>query len=327
MKTFTSVTSGIQTITPSLARGPFPDAPRSLAKKFGRRLALPFFLLGAALLVQPCAATPFQWEYTGSLDQARNYHTATLLSDGRVLVAGGYFYNYQQHKGGFLDTAELYDSGTGKWTYTGSLNFDRHTSTATLLPDGRVLVAAGFGSSGGVSGLLASAELYDPATGNWTVTGSLNDKRTNHTATLLPNGQVLVAGGNGSLQPAAELYDPATGTWTFTGNLNTPRGSHTATLLPDGKVLVAGGNYLGDYLASAELYDPATGNWTFTGSMNIARQVETATLLPDGKVLVAGGSGYNGYISRPRNSMIQPRGIGRLRAALIRVGLTTPRRC
>ena len=117
---------------------------------------------------------------------------------------------------------------------------DRHT--ATLLPSGKVLVAGG---ESGV-GVSNSAELYDPASGTWTATGSLGTARRNHTATLLPNGKVLVAGGNngpGALR-SAELYDPARGTWTATGSLGNARERHTAMLLPSGKVLVAAGRLL-----------------------------------------------------------------------------------
>jgi hypothetical protein len=164
--------------------------------------------------------------------------------------------------------------------------------TATLLPNGKVLVAGGFKLN---HGELSSAELYDPATGKWTYTGSLVEPRELHTATLLPNGQVLVTGGynlpNGSLA-SAELYNPVRGTWTATGSMTVVRFSHTATLLPDGKVLAAGGygeGGVGDILASAELYDPVTGTFTRTGDMNDARAVYTATLLTTGDVLVAGG--------------------------------------
>ena len=148
------------------------------------------------------------------------------------------------------------DPATGVWTPTGSLSIYRILHTATLLPNGKVLVAGGFG--GAFS--LTSAELYDPATGVWTATGSMNIGRDSHTATLLPNGQVLVAGGfdnHGSV--TAELYDPATGLWTETDSLNTGRALYTATLLPNGQVLAAGGDAAG---ASAELYDPASGVWT-----------------------------------------------------------------
>jgi hypothetical protein len=165
-----------------------------------------------------------------------------------------------------------------------------------LLPNGQVLIVGGYNGSS----YLASAELYDPASGTWTATGSLNTARRYHTATLLPNGQVLVAGGaSGSgWLASAEVYDPANGTWTATNSLNTARGSHTATLLPDGTVLVVGGwNASSGNLASAELYDPASGTWTTTGPMPIARYFHTVTLLPNGKVLVAGGYGNSGDLN------------------------------
>src|SRR5450432_2418807 len=122
---------------------------------------------------------------------------------------------------------------------TGSLVTARVSHTATALPNGKVLVAGGAGTN---FGTLASAELYDPASGTWTTTGSLASARAGQTATLLPNGKVLVAAGFGGPSLAsAELYDPASGTWTATGGLAIARYNHTATLLPNGKVLVAGG--------------------------------------------------------------------------------------
>ena len=152
-----------------------------------RRIAFPLVLLGAGLaLIQPCAGQSGTWEETGSLATGRSDHTATLLPDGQVLVAGGVDSDLLT-----LASAELYDPATGTWTATGSLANARFFPTATLLPNGKVLVAGGIGDSG----RLASAELYDPATGTWTATGSLATARDGHTATLLPNGMVLVAGG------------------------------------------------------------------------------------------------------------------------------------
>src|SRR5437016_5377374 len=146
------------------------------------------------------------------------------------------------------------------WSYTGNLISSDDAGWAMLLPNGKVLIVG------------RSAELYEPATGTWSSTGSLNTAGGG-TATLLPNGKVLVAGGyyNKSFLNRAELYDPATGTWSSTGNLNTARYAHTATLLSDGKVLVAGGyNAPNSALNSAELYDPATGSWSITGNLNTA---------------------------------------------------------
>jgi hypothetical protein len=251
--------------------------------------------LASAELYDPATGT---WTATGSLTTAQDRfaHSATLLPNGKVLVAGGWSF---LNGGNAIASAELYNPATGTWTATGSLTAARSFHPAMLLSNGKVLVAAGTSSGNnppGPSSCLASAELYDPASGTWTATGGLATGRVNHTATLLPNGKVLVAGGfNGSIVLAsAELYDPANGTWTATGSLNTARRGHTATLLPNGKVLVAGGSSLSGDLASAELYDPASGTWTATGSLNTARRRHRATLLSNGMVLVAGGFDTNG---------------------------------
>jgi hypothetical protein len=258
---------------------------RSSTSIFAQRAALPLLFLGARLLLaQPCAAGSFAFAPTASLAAERYNHTATLLPNGKVLVAGGTDTTFHN-----LTSSELYDAASGTWMATGSMNGSGSAATATLLPNGKVLETVYNGR-----GVPASAQLYDPATGTWADTGSLAAARYNHTAALLPNGKVLVTGGYGdtSTLATAELYDPASGTWTTTGSLTTPRVRHIATLLPNGKVLVEGGsNDTITSLASAELYDPASGTWTATGSLANARNNHTATLLPNGKVLVAGG--YN----------------------------------
>jgi len=229
------------------------------------------------------------WRLTGNLNVAREFHTATLLQNGMVLVAAGLDPSCPDGDC-FLASAELYDPVTHIWTLTGSLHAARSGHPATLLPDGMVLVAGG--SVLDPPYAIASAELYDPASGTWTNTGSLNTRRAAHTATLLQNGMVLVASGfdgESVLLASAELYDPARGTWTLTGSLNTARTSHTATLLPNGMVLVAAGFDGVSALASVELYDPANGTWTTTGGLKTARYRHTTTLLENGMVLVAGG--------------------------------------
>lgn len=238
------------------------------------------------------------WSLTGGLNTPRIFHTATILGSGKVLVAAGSADGFHG-----LISAELYDPTTEVWTTTGSMQHARFRHSATLLPDGRVLVAGGqdLGGFGGVTTLiLNSVEIYDPTTGKWTSAQSLSTARYRHTATLMPNGQVLVVGGyyNGFL-PTSELFDPIANTWTLTGNLNFARDSHTATLLANGKVLVTGGvgmdtNYHSFQLASAELYDPSSGTWSMTSSLNTGRYFHTATLLPDGqRVLITGGGNYN----------------------------------
>ena len=184
----------------------------------------------------------------------------------------------------------------GVFVPTGSMTVAREGHTATLLPNGMVLIAGGEDDSG----ILASAELYDPADGTFTATGSMTEVRAGHTATLLPNGKVLIASGLANLRvptgpPSAELYDPAVGTFTTAGTVDAARGGHTATLLPNGKVLFAGGTELNNEagtwvtFASTELYDPISETFTATGSMTAARSGHTATLLPSGKVLIASG--------------------------------------
>ena len=230
------------------------------------------------------------WALTGSMAAARSGGTATLLRDGKVLVVGGS--GDSRGSDVSLASAELYDPGTRTWTSTGSMVSRRRGHTATLLPDGKVLVAGGDDCcTGAMVGTLASAELYDPVTGTWTATGSMTVGRGGHTATLLPDGKVLVAGGGKPFPVAsAELYDPVTGTWTATGSMGMPRMGHTATLLSNGRVLVAGGqNGDASVLASAELYDQESGTWIATGNMTKPRLRHTATLLSDGTVLVAGG--------------------------------------
>ncbi|MEY2510588.1 MAG: hypothetical protein QOE26_1351 [Verrucomicrobiota bacterium] len=249
-------------------------------------------------LYDPATGT---WTATGPLNQERFQHTATLLLNGDVLVAGGFVRGTIYPNA--LGSAELYNPSSGAWTPTGSLSATGE-HTATLLPNGKVLVAGGHAFSGqGLDLHTNAAALYDPASGTWSATGSMADRRARHTATLLPNGKVLVAGGydwnSSSTRASAELYDPATGTWTPTGNLTQPRSDHTATLLHGGKVLVTGGNSVSTSTPaqSAELYDPSTGTWTPTGSLSGGRSYHTATLLAGNRVLVTGGRDANGALA------------------------------
>ncbi len=223
----------------------------------------------------------------------RSTHTATLLRDGRVLLAGGLAKGLTP-----TATAELYDPRTGSFSPTGSMGTAREGHTATLLADGRVLVAGGNGTTGTY---LASAEVYDPGTGRFTPTGPMATARFFPTATLLPNGKVLVAGGMSDgtvILRSAELYDPATGRFAATGDMTAPRYLATATLLKTGEVLLAGGD---GFLSqpqpesqpegSAELYDPSTGAFRLTGSMPVQRIGQVAVPLDDGRVIFAGGGG------------------------------------
>jgi len=207
--------------------------------------------VASAELYDPVTGT---WTATRDMAQARHGHSATLLPNGLVLVAGG----YDRHR---LPSAELYDPVSGTWTPTGDMTEPYGGHTATLLPDGTVLVAGGDVPRGGGAVGSAHAALYDPATGAWTAIGDMRTAPLGHTATLLPDGRVLVSGGKAYGGPEAprfddaELYDPVTGTWTATADMTQARDSHTATLLPDGRVLVAGGTRDVVKTGSAELYD------------------------------------------------------------------------
>jgi len=238
-------------------------------------------VLTAAELYDPSGGT---WTATKGMIKARWGHTATLLRDGKVLVAGSY-----RNGSDPLASAELYDPSRRSWTATGNMTTGRGGHTATLLPDGKVLVVGGGAEDNSLEGgpRSASAELFDPGSGKWTATGSMIEARKGFTATLLPDGTVLVAGGDGGYT-AAELYDPRSGKWSVTGSMADGRFGHTATLLSDGNVLVTGGCACSEpgAWASAELYHPSSRRWTATGSMGMARIFHTATLLADGTVIV-----------------------------------------
>ena len=222
----------------------------------------------------------------GSMQFVHASHTATLLKTGKVLIIGW-----------GNATAELFDPVTGTFTATGSMLEARVSHTATLLKNGKVLVTGGIQGAPPTTTVLAEAELYDPVTGSFLQTlGSLATLRQWHTASLLADGKVLVAGGmvdNAETATAtAELFDPTTQMFTATkGPLAAARGFHTATVLKDGTVLVTGGDDMTTTLASAEVYDPTAETFSPTGSMGSTRESHTATLLNDGTVLVNGGIG------------------------------------
>lgn len=230
---------------------------------------------------------PSRFSATASMDRPRINHTATLLPDGRVLLAGG---TDGIDSATSIASALLYDPSSQTFTSTGIMSTPRYSHTATLLNNGEILMTGGMGVNGTE---LDTAELFNPTTGTFAPKkGSMAVGREGHTVTLLGDGKVLLTGGasfNGPFLSSAEVYDPSTGLFTpVNGAMSIPRRYQTATLLANGQVLVAGGGG-GSGSVSADLYDPATKIFTPTGDMKNARFSHTATLLPNGKVLIAGG--------------------------------------
>jgi hypothetical protein len=254
----------------------------------------PLFLVAAACLFLSLVPSKTVMSTTGahgmvtqaaSMLEPRSGHTATLLPDGRVLIAGGMRRNQD-----FYRTAEMFDPATGRFESTGTMTMQRVSHIAVLLRSGKVLVAGGWIGKD----VTDAAELYDPAAGSFTRIGNMTTRRARPTATMLRNGDVLIAGGvdqdgPGHALASAEIFHAATQKFTPTGSMHHSRIAHTATLLSDGRVLRAGGK--GEkILASAELFDPKSGRFSETRSLSTARYKGTAALLSDGRVLVAGGS-------------------------------------
>jgi Galactose oxidase, central domain len=262
---------------------------------------------GTAELYDPSTGT---FTLTGNMTEQVSCSTATLLTNGKVLVTG---IIGESSDGPIAATPELYDPSTGTFAATGRFADPGVRSVygdaglvgapATLLPNGKVLIASE-----------PKAELYDPVSGTFSLTGAMTTQRfgftpsyiEGRTATLLKNGKVLVTGGEHEdfgRFTNAELYDQDTGTFTATGDMTRARDLHTATLLLDGRVLITGGEteecsgpgcLFAGSAASAEIYDPSTGTFTFIGNMNARRSFHTATLLNSGRVLIAGGDYYAG---------------------------------
>ncbi len=229
------------------------------------------------------ALTAGTWSTPSAMVAVRVRPSTTLLSNGKVLVAGGYSGTTSSTT---QATAELYNPATDTWSAAASMSTPRWMPGTALLPNGKVLVAGG-GSTNGSA--LASAELYDPATNTWSSAGNMSAGRWLPSTILLQNGKVLVVGGTFATT-VAQLFDPATNTWSSAGSPGIALQGQRAVLLPSGQVLVTGGeNPTENYVASCELYDPTTNTWTNAAPMANIRSEHSITLLQNGKVLVAGG--------------------------------------
>jgi hypothetical protein len=238
---------------------------------------------------------------SGEIDESRSGHSATRLSDGRVLILGGY-------NGSYLKSAAIFDPRTSRFAPAGSMNVGRSGHTATLLRDGTVLITGGVGDGWS---FLASAELYDPRTGRFTPVKPMSVARESHTATLLGDGRVLITGGhrhrreNIVVYASTEIYDPGERKFSAGPMLTQPRHKHDAAGLADGRVLVIGGSDPRDRtrFTSAEVFDPAANRWSAVSRMRIARYKlrDTALRLRDGRVLIA-GSGRFAELFDPRTS-------------------------
>ena len=249
-------------------------------------------LLSASLLIKGLISQ-MPWTSAGNMTSPRSGAATVMLQDGRLLITGG------DNGGGALASAEIFDS-SGKFCPTSdppnnfcaaeSLTFARAKHTATVLQDGRVLIAGGLDATGNA---MDSAEIYDPVANTTTVTGPLMVPRSGHTASLLPDGTVLIAGGDskGAALSSLEIYSPTNGSFTTaTPSLSSAREGHAAAVLQDGRVLIVGGFDGTSVLNSSDIYDPSTGTISAGPVMSTPREGLSATTQLDGKVLVAGGT-------------------------------------
>jgi galactose oxidase-like protein/Kelch motif protein len=273
------------------------------------RSALAFVSLTALLMMGSSAPVELPRLVTApNMHDLRADHTSTLLPDGRVLIAGGMVEN-----GVFLNSAELYDPVKGTFVTTGSMQSRRVGHTATLLPNGKVLIAGGLAGRvfEGGPGVVATTEIYDPATGRFTPGPAMNARRDGHMAMLLQNGKVLIVGGADTGDrplASAEIYDPASGRFTPSASMQYPRAARAGALLKDGRVLVTGGSDEGRRaVALAEIFDPRTATWQAVGNMTSPREKHAATLLADGRVLITGGSPNDGWSPLRTAEVFDPR--------------------
>ena len=267
---------------------------------------LAFLMLALALVAttvtarEPKATTPANGlQRLHDMPQARAAHSATLLRDGRVLLAGGCHATGCEE--GISVDALLFDPKSRTFSKAGNLVQPRVGHRAIRLRNGAVLLIGGW-TPDGASKLV---EMYDPASGHFSRQGELLQARDGFSATALLDGNILIAGGyTGDMQrlSSAEIYDPRTGQSRAIAAMATPRMAHTATLLPDGRVLVAGGSSArGQLLDALELFDPASGRFQDSGHLRKARHKHAAIRI-GGNVLIMGGAGVHEFSEQFRDS-------------------------
>ncbi|HHI80871.1 MAG TPA: hypothetical protein ENK02_12960 [Planctomycetes bacterium] len=249
------------------------------------------------------------WRPGPNMASARGLLTATALKNGKILVVGG------ANSAGVLKTCELYDPKTNKFSPTGSLSVPRAGHTASLLPDGRVLITGGLSDISSalkaVGSMKKSTEIYDPKTGRFSAGPNMSRERIAHTASLLPNGKILIAGGislNGffrlpGMTSRCEIFDPKTNRFSGASSLPFTTAAHSQIRLKSGRILVAGGARSSLLITDAKpikdaaRFDPTTGRWTRVGSMAVARTLPSLARLAGGKILVIGGA--QGTLDKP----------------------------
>ena len=265
---------------------------RSLAARFFAAAMLVAAIIN--LIPMQTASAASSLLDAAALNIARAGHTATLLPNGKVLVAGGLISISES-----TNTVEIYDPASNTWTMAAAMSTARAAHTATLLANGKVLVAGGFTSA---TGLTSSAEIYDPDSDSWSPANNMQQARTSHTATLLENGSILIAGGSsttntngGSALASVEIYDPDADTWSAAAAMGTAVNNHAAVRMPDGKVMVTGGYAASGAVALTAIYDPDLNSWSAAAPMNTARAMHSAFLLPNGEVVVVNGADIESY--------------------------------